>query len=128
MPFRRVQDPRAQRLIGRCAVEQGRDERVGVGGRERLEQHRRRVQLAAAPVRPPVEQLGSRHAEQENRRVAAQVGDVIDEIEERLLAPVDVVQHDDERGIRSERPPSSIRIAQAISSTEATTPPSPSTA
>ena len=29
---------------------------------------------------------------------------MIDEIEERLLAPVDVVQHDDERGTRSERP------------------------
>ena len=115
------------RLIRRRAAEQGRDERVGVTGRERLEQHRRRVQLATAPVRPPVEQLGPRHAEQENRRVAAQVGHVIDEIEERLLAPVDVVQHDDERGIAANAP-SSIRMAQAISSTEATTPPSPSTA
>ena len=101
--FRRVQDPRAQRVISRCAVEQGRDECVGVGGRERLEQHRRRIQLAPAPVRPAVEQLGPCHAEQENRRITAQVGDVVDEIEERLLAPVDVVQYDDERGIGSHR-------------------------
>ena len=118
VPFRRVEDPRAQRLIGRRAVEQARDERVGVAGRERLEQHRRGVQLAAAPVRPPVEQLRPRHAEQEDRRVAAEVGDVIDEIEERLLAPVDVVQHDDERPLRQQPPRAASASAQAISSTD----------
>ena len=76
---------------------------VGVGRRERLEQHGRRVQLAAAPAGPPVEQLRPRHAEQQDRRIAAQVGDVLDQIEERLLAPVDVVEHDDERPSHSDR-------------------------
>ena len=66
---------------------------VCVGG-ERLEQHGRRVQLAAAPARPPVEQLGPRHAEQQDRRVARQVGDVLDQVEERRLPPVEVVEHD----------------------------------
>ena len=40
---------------------------------------------------------------QEDRGVAAQVGDVIDEIEERLFAPVDVVEHDDERRLHGDR-------------------------
>ena len=98
----RVEDPRAQHVSAGAAVEQACDERVGVGGRERLEQHRRRVELAAAPVRPAVEQLGPRHAEQQDRRIAAEVGDVINEIEERFLAPVDVVEHDDERRVRGD--------------------------
>ena len=59
---------------------------------ERLEQHGRRVELAAAPGRPAVEQLGPGHAEEQDRRVAREVGDVLDQVEERRLAPVDVVE------------------------------------
>ena len=68
----------------------------GLCGIERLEENRRRVPLAAAPVRTALEQFGSRHAEQEDRRIATQVGDVLDEVEEALLSPVDVVEHADE--------------------------------
>ena len=99
IPFRCLEDPRPQSLIGRRAVEEARNEIVGIGRRQRLEEYRRRVELAAAPAGTPVEQLWPRHAEQQDRRVAAQVGDVIDEIEKRLLAPVDVIEHDDERRI-----------------------------
>ena len=49
-----------------------RDQLVGLGRVERLEQHRRRVQLAAAPARAAVEQLRPRQAEEQDRRVARQ--------------------------------------------------------
>ena len=97
VPLGRPEDPAAQRMIDLGAVEQALDELLGVACREGLQQHGRRVQLAAAPVRPAVEQLGARHAEQQDRGVAAQVGDVIDEVEERVLAPVNVVEDGDER-------------------------------
>ena len=44
-----------------------------------------------------VEELRPREAEQEDRGVAAQVGYVLDEVEEVRLAPVDVVEDDHER-------------------------------
>ena len=67
------------------------DQRLAFVGAERLEQERRRVQLAAAPARPYVEQLGARDAEQEDRRVAREVGDVLDEVDEHRLGPLQVV-------------------------------------
>ena len=36
---------------------------------------------------------GPRHAEREERRIARQVGDMLDQFEERLLRPVQVVEH-----------------------------------
>ena len=64
---------------------------------ERLEQDRRRVELAAAPAGPQLEQLRAGDAEQEDRGVARPVGDVLDQIEEDGLGPLDVVEHDDLR-------------------------------
>ena len=64
---------------------------------ERLQQDRGRVELAARPAGSTVEQLGTRHAEKQDRSVARPVGDVLDEIEERVLGPVKVVPDDDER-------------------------------
>ena len=46
---------------------------------------------------PLVEQLRPCDAEDEDRCAAREVGDVVDEVEERLLAPLDVVEEDDER-------------------------------
>ena len=106
--FRGVQDPDSEQFVGEGSVEQAEDELRGVSRGERLEQDRRGVQLASAPVRPPVEQLRSRHAEEQDRRVAAQVCNVVDEIEKEILAPVDVVEHDDEwriPGDRLQQPP-----------------------
>ena len=70
--------------------------------RQRLEQHGRRVELAAAPRRASVEQLGSSHAEKQDRDSSRPVGEVLDEVEERRLSPVDVVEHHDERTPRRE--------------------------
>ena len=67
----------------------------------------RRVQLAAAPARPLVEQLRARDAEEEDRRVAREVGDVLDEVDEDGLGPLQVVDDDDLRslgGARLEQP------------------------
>ena len=77
-------------------------------GAERLEQERRRVQLAAAPAGSDVEQLGARDAEEEDRRVAREVGDVLDEVDEDRLGPLQVVDDDDLRPLRGaclEQPP-----------------------
>ena len=70
---------------------------------ERLEQDRRRVQLAAAPTGPQLEQLRPGDAEQEDRCVARPVGDVLDQVEEDRLGPLDVVEDDDLRPLRRPR-------------------------
>ena len=44
-------------------------------------------ELAAAPGRAALEQLGPRQAEEQDRRVAREVGDVLDQVEEGRLAP-----------------------------------------
>jgi hypothetical protein len=64
---------------------------------ERLEKDGRGVQLAAAPTGLDVEELGSRDAQKQDRRGARPVDDVLDEVEHRLLRPVEVVDHEHER-------------------------------
>ena len=90
-------DSCAQAVLDRVAREQLCDQLACLDRGERLEQRRGRVQLAAGPAGPLFEQLGARHAEKQDRRVARKVADVLDEIEERGLAPVHVVEDDDER-------------------------------
>jgi hypothetical protein len=81
----------------RRVAEQPLQQLVGLGRGERLEQDRRRVQLAAAPAGPPVEQLGPSQAEQQERRLAREIGDVLQQVEEGRLGPVDVVEHGHDR-------------------------------
>ena len=66
-----LEDPVAQRRVERGRSSSASMSSLGLVGRERLEQDGRRVQLAAAPARTAVEQLGPREAEQQDRRVAA---------------------------------------------------------
>ena len=80
-----------------------RDQQLAVLGGERLEQDRRRIELAAAPAGPELEQLGTGDAEQEDRRVARPVGDVLDQVEEDGLGPLEVVEHEDLRPLRRAR-------------------------
>jgi len=94
---RRVADARPEGVVELAAGEQRLDQHVGRERVERLEQRRRRVQLAAAPADPPVEQLRPRDAQEQDRRVTREIGDVLDQLEERRLAPMDVVEHDHER-------------------------------
>ena len=68
----------------------------GIAG-QRLEQDRRRVHLAAAPLRAQLEQLGPRDHEQQHRGVAGPVGEVLHQVEQQGLGPVQVVDHQHER-------------------------------
>ena len=96
IPLRRVADPLLEIRRERGVTEQPLQQLVGLGGAERLEQERRRVQLAAAPALPLVEELRPRDAEEQDRRLAREIGNVLEEVEEGRLAPVDVVEHRDD--------------------------------
>ena len=63
---------------------------------ERLELDRRRAHAPAAPPGTRVEQLGPREADDEDGRPHP-VGEVLDEVEERRLGPVDVLEQEDQR-------------------------------
>ena len=97
VPVGRLQDPPTHVARQLRTARETRDQQFAVLAGERLEQDRRCVQLAAAPSRPQLEQLGAGDAEQEDRRVARPVGDVLDQVEEDGLGPLDVVQHEDLR-------------------------------
>ncbi len=80
-----------------AVVEQRLDQRLRVGCAERLELDRRRAHAAPAPPRPDVEQLGPCEADDQQRDVPDPGTDVLDELEERFLGPVDVLEHEHER-------------------------------
>jgi PAS domain S-box-containing protein len=75
------------------------DEVVRLHLGQRLKQDRRGVQLAAAPVRSPFEELRACETNEKDRTIPRPVSEVIDEVEEQLLAPVDVIEgeHDGPR-------------------------------
>ena len=80
-----------------AASEEVPGEPAGLVGGERLEKDRGCVVLASTPGVAGVEELGAGHADDEQRRVADPVDDVLDQVEQRRLRPVDVVEDDDER-------------------------------
>ena len=92
-------DAIARGLVHLDLTEQVGDQVVALVRAERLEQERRRVQLPASPARSEVEQLRARHAEEEDGRVPREVGDVLDEIDEDGLGPLEIVDHDDLRSL-----------------------------
>ena len=77
--------------------EQRVEQLLALLGRERLELGRSGAEAAAAPARPDVEQLGTGEAEDHQRRVLDPLGQVLDQLEQRLLAPVDVLEDEDQR-------------------------------
>ena len=97
VPLRRLEDPCAGVLGELGLAEEVAHQELAFASGERLEEHRGRVHLAAAPCRPRVEELGSGEADEQDRRVARPVRDVVDEVEEGRLGPVHVVEDDDER-------------------------------
>ena len=52
---------------------------------------------------PPVEQLGAGHADEQDRRARRDEGDVLDQVEQRLLGPLDVVEDEHERLLARDR-------------------------
>ena len=86
---RGASDPLAQ-----LAGDPLRDQLVDVLVAQRLEPKRHRPGGAA------LGELRPRHAEQQDRCARGQERDVLDQVEERLLAPLDVVEDDHERPLR----------------------------
>src|SRR5205814_9088196 len=97
--LRNVVDPRERLRLGGCAFDEISEERSRLALVQRAEQDRRRVQLAAAPGRARLEQFGAGEADEENRRFARVVGKVLDELEQRRLGPVHVLEDENERGL-----------------------------
>ena len=65
--------------------------------RKRFERDCEVVELAAAPVRTPVEQLRPRKHDHQHRRVAARLHHELGQVEEAVARPVQVFEHDHER-------------------------------
>ena len=70
------------------------DQLLDVVGAQRLEPERHR------PGGVALDELRAGDAEQQDRRARGEQRDVLDQIAERLLAPLDVVQNDDKRSLR----------------------------
>ena len=88
------------RLAGELrAPDETTDQLVGVRARERLDRQDRRVRLACRPRGTHLEQLRPRQAEDQHWRRGDPVREVLDEVEERRLAPLDVVEDDHERSV-----------------------------
>ena len=81
----------------RSVLVQRVDQRLAVRIAEGLELDRRRAHAAAAPVGADVEQLRTREAEDHQRAVTHPLGHVLDQLEQRLLGPVDVLEDEDQR-------------------------------
>ena len=78
------------------------EERVGLLGRERVEHDPLDVVTVVEERGPFLEQLLAGEADDEHRAVSV-VGDVLDQVEEGGLGPVDVVEDEDERPVARER-------------------------
>ena len=114
--------PLEQRLLGlgreQRALEDVRDEDSGLLLRERGEADRRGVELAAAPAGPPLEELRPRAADDEERDAAQPVDELVDEVEQALVGPVQVLEHEHERPLLGERleeaPPGGEGLSAAV--------------
>ena len=66
---------------------------------QRVEREHRRAALRRRPRGPLLEQLRAAEAHEQDRRAARERGDVVDQVEQRRLGPVDVVEDDHERPV-----------------------------
>ena len=78
------------------SLQELRDEERGLVLAQRRERERRRVELAAAPARAPLEQLGPRGCDRQQRDVRDPVDELVHEVEQALVRPVEVLEDDDE--------------------------------
>ena len=95
IPGRRRGDAPTQLSVERRVRDEPVDERLTLLRAKWLEEKRRRVELASAPTRPRVEQLRPRDAEQEDACVPREIRDVLHEVDEDRLGPLEIVDHDD---------------------------------
>ena len=94
---RGAQDPLAHVRVELSPADPRLHQRLRLVGAERLQPD------DAAPAAAPVEQLRPRHAEQQDRRAGRQERDVLEQIEEHVLGPLDVVEDGDERPFGRDR-------------------------
>ena len=87
---------------GRTAPSSSPMQACGVLVGERRKRDRQRVRLAAAPVGPPREQLGPGGADDEQRHAGRPVDQVVDEVEQVVVRPVQVLEHQHERPLLGE--------------------------
>ena len=73
------------------------EQHLGFGGRERLERDRRCLWRRRQPARVAVGQIGPREADDQDGRFAAPADQVLDQVEELGLRPLEVVEGDDQR-------------------------------
>ena len=83
-------------------LEQGGHEPRGVLAREGRERDGVRVALAPAPARAEVVELGPGRAEDEDRKTRRPVDQLLHEVEDRGIAPVQVLEQEDERPLRGD--------------------------
>ena len=89
-----LEDPVTRDLRDVGSPEEVVDELRRIVAGQRLKQDRGRVHLAAAPTGADLEELGPRDAQHQDRGIPRPVREVFDQVEERRLSPVDIVEHD----------------------------------
>ena len=78
-------------------LEQRRDEVAHVLVRQRLERDGEGIPLRGSPARPPLEQVRARCRDDEERHVAGPVHEVLDEVEQRVVGPVEILEDEGDR-------------------------------
>ncbi len=78
-------------------LEQVLDEASHRAPGERLEREREVIATSAAPVRPSVEQLRTGEDDHEDRRIGPGLHDVLDEIEQAVRRPMEILEDDHQR-------------------------------
>ena len=101
----------------RRPLEQRRHQLSSGAFRERREREGCRVRFAAAPAGAPLEQLRPGGREDEQWNVADTVDELVDEVEQRIIGPVEILENQHQRARLGERleqaTPSRERLAGA---------------
>ena len=85
-------------------IEESGDEAGRLVLRQGRQRDRRRVALAAAPGGVGLVELGPSRAEDEDRQARRPVDEPLDELEQRVVGPVEVFEEEDERPIGADGP------------------------
>ena len=94
----RLLEQGAPDVVGQHGVRgKGVDEHLGLALGQRPEIDRDRPSPPTSPARARLEQLGTRKTHDQHRRVVDPVREVLDEVEQRILGPVDVLEAEHER-------------------------------
>ena len=108
-------DPLCGPFLESVATQDRRDQFRALFIAERSERQRARVRGPASPRRPRVHQVGPRQAEQQDRDVVAPASEVLDQVEEGRLGPLEVVDGRRRAAGRERACSRNRRIAQKVS-------------